>query len=1648
MKPLEDIAVTGLACLFPGAPDLGTFWQNILAKVDAISDPPPEAWDPSLYFDAEADENDRVYCKKGGYLGPLALFDPLDHGIVPRAVEGGEPDQWLALHVARAALRDAGYEDLAAYRERAALILGKGTYANRGTMSIIQHTMLVDTVLGILKAVQPALDDEALRRIRADLKRRLPRFDAETAPALVSNVTVGRIANRLDVMGPSYTVDAACASSLVAVDIAVKGLRQGEYDVALVGGLQAATPHAVLGLFCQLKALSPTGRIRPFARDADGTLLSEGLGMALLKRRSQAERDGDRIYAVVKGTGVASDGRAVGVLAPRVEGEELALRRAYDQAGVAPGSVELVEAHGTGTPVGDAVEVEALRRVFGEPAGRPRCAIGSVKSMIGHTMPAAGMAGFIKSALALHHRVLPPTINVSEPSPRLVADRSPFYVNTETRPWIHGDATAPRRAGVNAFGFGGINAHVVLEERDAADLGETHEHRWDSEVCLVAGESRAEVLALARQVRDGLARQPDVPLADVARAVNMPPRAAARTLGIVAETTADLSRKLERAIARLDDPSCRRIKESSGIYFFDAPLGGAGTLAFLFPGEGSQYPYMLGDLCRHFPAVRACFDRVDGLFARHARGYLLSDVVYPAPELPGGGAGADRGLTQMDIAVEAVLTANHALYTLLRTLGVEPDAVLGHSTGEHSALQVAGVYDTDEEQRTIDMNELYLGAIDGGRIPPPVDLLAIGAGRPRVDALCAAFAGVAALAMDNCPHQVVLAVDQARSAAVQARCRAEGLLYERLPFDRPYHTPLFDAFAGDMRRFFRRWVTRPPAVPLYSCTTMGRYPADLDDMRRIAVEHWVRPVEFRRTVENMYADGIRLFLEVGARGNLTAFVGDTLGQRDHAAIPVNVARRSGITQLHHAIAQLAGHGVRPDLSALYARRRLGDFDWTAADRPRAAKRPLGRVQIPTGAPEMRLSAESVAAIRRTFTAALEPAVTTVGTGAPDPTRRNTGPEPPVAAAELAAAAAAPRRAPSRRAPVAPAPAPEAVGTATAVSAFFGTMDEFLSLQQHVMQSVLMVPERSPLSGAGPGTLAASGTPAARWPLLGAIVSVDPGAALVARSTIDLDTHPFLRDHTLGRDVSRTDAGLTGMPIVPFTALVETMAEAASALVPGRVVVGLSDVRVARWLAVGDGPLVLEIRAERADEGGEPGDAAVRVRVIDTAARELGPAAEGMVRLRGAYPEPPLAEPFDLSDAVPGQWAPGRLYETAMFHGPAFRGVRSVDAVGAAGATASLEVLDRQGLLGESGADARLVTDFVLLDQPGQVVGFWAAQRFDRGFFVLPHRLRALHLYAPPLPAGERLTCVARIAAQGEHEISSTLDVVRSDGRLCARFVGWDDRRFDLPAAVPALLVRPDTVMLSEPWPVPGAGEAAVRRVTLDAFPRGWFDAFGGLWRRVLAALVLGRRERAIWRELTLPEARRLQWLLGRIAAKDAVRDYLRRTRGLDVRSADVEILPDASGRPVVDGCFEGPPPIVSISHVDGTAIAIAGDGAQPGIGIDLERASRMTRPMEEIAFSPGERALLGAFDGAAAGSWPVRVWCAKEAVVKAMGGTAGPLSRSLVVARIERDRGTVLLRYVPPEGAAVECPVATAQEGDWIVATYVGQSPGFVEGAQ
>ncbi|NUQ01683.1 MAG: polyketide synthase, partial [Armatimonadetes bacterium] len=455
------IAVIGMSALLPGASDVEQYWENILNGVDSVTEVPTERWDPAVYFDPDSQRKggDRTYSKWGGFLAPI-IFDPLAYGIPPRSLRTIEPVHLLALEAVGQALADAGYAERPFNRERTAVVFGAG-----GGSSDLSNAFGFRGMMSHFVSQRPDLPpaDELLERL-GDV---LPEWCEDTFPGVLINVIAGRVANRFNFGGANFTVDAACASSLAAVDAAVKELRLGHCDVAVVGGADTTQDIFSYLLFANSHVLSPRGRCRPFDEGADGIAISEGVAAVVLKRVEDAERDGDRIYAIIRGIAASSDGRALGLTAPNYEGQRRAVEQAYLRAEVSPQTVELVEAHGTGTAVGDRTEVEALASVYAAAgAATGQVAIGSVKSNIGHTKCAAGLASLVKTARALHDRVLPPTLQIERVNRKAGFGSNPFYPNTEARPWLHALANEPRRAAVSAFGFGGTNFHCVLEEYD------------------------------------------------------------------------------------------------------------------------------------------------------------------------------------------------------------------------------------------------------------------------------------------------------------------------------------------------------------------------------------------------------------------------------------------------------------------------------------------------------------------------------------------------------------------------------------------------------------------------------------------------------------------------------------------------------------------------------------------------------------------------------------------------------------------------------------------------------------------------------------------------------------------------------------------------------------------------------------------------------------------------------------------------------------------------------------------------------------------------------------------------------------------------------------------------------------------------------
>jgi acyl transferase domain-containing protein/phosphopantetheinyl transferase (holo-ACP synthase) len=1547
-----DIAIVGVSGCYAGAADVRTFWQNIVDKVDAVG--PADAEWTGPYLDPDSSENDRIYTNQGGFLRDLAEFNPAEFGIMPSSVDGGEPDHYLALKLARDALTDAGYSRGGYDPERAGVILGRGTYVNRGYSTVMQHGMVVDQTLEALRAARPDIGEEELATVRKALKAQLPAFNAEMAPGVVPNVTTGMIANRLDLMGPNYIIDAACASSLIAVELAARELHSGRCDVLLAGGVQAHTPPQLFMIFCQINALS-RGKIRPFSSAAGGTLLGEGAGMLVLKRLADAEADGDRIYAVIKGLGTASDGRAKGLLAPRFEGEVLALKRAYEASGVDPKSVGLIEAHGTGIPLGDQTEIASLGEIFGARSGHaPRIALGSVKSMISHCIPAAGSAALIKSALALHHKVLPPTL-CDEVHPDLGLEATPFYVNNETRPWVHGLST-PRRAGVNAFGFGGINAHAVLEEyRPSAKQGQVavpapaQWHGVSPELLLFAAADSDALIAQIDAVVTRLQGEPQPVLGGLARTLAAQAEAAvvehgadAHRLALTATDNDDAIKQLGKARERLSEGKAS-FRTRGGLCAGSGAM--PGKLAFVFPGEGAQYAGMLGDLAVAYPQVREWLDFLDRTFG-DSRGYRPSDAILPPPTGLSSQQREALGklLYDMDLASESVFAASQALHGLLRQVGVTPAVMLGHSTGENSALVASNTVRAGDMEALAgishELNGIYRDLEAAGSIHSG-SLLTVGALEAEARSKALGDLGERLiLAMDNCPNQAVYFGAPEDVAAAHEQLSAAGGICSELPFGRAYHTSWFEPVETAFRAFYQKLDMGSGEVPLYSCSTAAPFPETPDAIRDTACGQWSRRVRFVETVERLYADGVRVFVEVGPSANLSAFVGDILkGREDVAAIATNSRRQPDCKQLHGALAQLWALGCPMQPSGLFAHRDLPEETIAL---PKVDKKP--RLFLKLSIPAVQLKPEMLPAL---------PAA---------------APAPPATIAE----GASPVEAPAAEAAVpssAPAPAPEDPRSAW-VRSHFDLMQQFLATQQRVLAAAG--------GDAAPAPTAPDAAAADGFPLLGEVVERDADR-LVMRRVFDLDSDGFLRDHCLGEPPSPADPSLLPIPVMPFTFSMEILAEAAAELAgAGERFISMEAARGHRWLALEDGTLPLRIVVEREEVGSVYGrvfldrpDSAVPGGIL---------VFEGRVRFAAAPDVAPAPMTWQGSAEKAAVANPeGALYAHGMFHGPRLQGVKRLLRWAPEAIEAELEVLPTADYFAHTQAP-RFCFDAALLDAAGQLAGYWLSENYGWRHNCFPFRVGAFHVYAPAPVAGTRIICRAAIGMTGEQSLSAQFDLILPDGELYARAEAWEDRTFAIPQRLFDYRMAPTTGFLSEPAPMPAPDGWVMRQV--PAFEDDFLDGGGGIWKQMLAHLALGRDERASFYALPAKGSRRTEWLLGRIAAKESARLWISEHYGIELASADIAVGTDELGAPRLScpPLGERPAPTISIAHSQGHAAACA---APPGIapGIDYQRAERvriddvagggLSRTDLQAAGRDDEHAILA-------------LWTAKEAAAKAL----------------------------------------------------------------
>jgi len=908
----SDIAIIGMAAVFPGAASVARFWSNTLRGVDAITEVPPDRWDWRLYYDPDPKAPDKIVSKWGGFL-PDVAFDPLRYGMPPSSLPSIEPAQLIALEVVRTALADAGYTDRPFPREQTAVVLGMGGGAAQLAMGFAFRSYLP-----MLDQVVPGGGKQAI----ASCAGLLPEWTEDSFPGFLLNVTAGRISNRLNLGGPSYTVDAACGSSLAAAALAVRELESGGADMVILGGVDTVQNPFTYLAFSKTQAFSPRGRCRPFDTGADGIVISEGVAALVLKRLDDAERDGDRIYAVIKGVGASSDGRARGLTAPVVEGQTRALERAYARAGVSPATVGYVEAHGTGTALGDVVEIEALGHLFRKAgASRRGCVVGSVKSLIGHTKCAAGLAGLINASLSLYHEVLPPTIGIETPNPKLNLHDGPFRLCSQPQPWLHPHPDRPRRAGVSAFGFGGTNFHAVLEayDRNLIARPESTVRDWPVELLVWQAE---EPGGLVEQL-DDLARALDCgarpSLGDLSHSLIRARRAGMSgsgvnrnaTLAIVAGSHEDLRDKLLLARTAIAGGSTST-DDPRGIVFEAKPAWAEAPLAFVFPGQGAQSPGMLRELAVVFPEVREAFEEFDRVHAA-ASGHTFGPLVFPPPAYDEAAREDDRrALMETDVAQPAVGAACVGMLRLLRNLGCEPDLVGGHSYGELVALHAAGVLSVPAlAELSSSRGRLMREAGQG----VPGAMAALLAGPDEIERLIRDAPGVQ-VANWNGPKQTVIA---GPSTAVQAAidlAATRGIHGRALPVSCAFHTPLVAAARDRLEELAARLLRHSPDRPVYSNLDAAPHPTDPRAIAARLGDHLASPVRFAGMIEAMYRDGARVFVEVGPGSILAPLVDTILEGRPHLAVACDATGSSGLRALLRAVARLVAAGLPLELERI------------------------------------------------------------------------------------------------------------------------------------------------------------------------------------------------------------------------------------------------------------------------------------------------------------------------------------------------------------------------------------------------------------------------------------------------------------------------------------------------------------------------------------------------------------------------------------------------------------------------------------------------------------------------------------------------------------------------------------------------------------
>ncbi len=1549
----HDIAIVGMGCVFPSASGLDQYWSNNVNGVDAIREIPPGRLNGALNQLLVDDPVRYMTCSRGGFIPESYRFDPLKLGVLPKNVHDGDPDQFLALAVIADALTDAGIASDSPLRERCDLIIGRGGYPTNKMCEGYFHVDLFPHLMAFLAKKFPDWTKSQLAQLAEEMSAAMPpNGGADSSATGMPNLVAGRAANRLNLRGTSYLVDAACASSLVALDQAVARLRMRKSEVGVVCGIHLFQTPTFWYVFQQIGALSPSNQIRPFHRHADGLLAGEGAGAVVLKRAADAIAHGDRIYAWIKGIGTASDGREVSLMSPAMSGQLQSLRNAYSDAGVHPDSISYLEGHGTATPVGDAVELSTIQSFYGtRTSGLPQRAMGSVKSMIGHTMPAAGMASLIRVALALSNKVLPPSLHCEEPHQDL--EHLPFYLNGEARAWTHPSRQGPRRAGINAFGFGGINAHTILEEVvESASIPIRPRPFVDqviraSELLVFAGSSRQHLCEQMANLAEKLSLE---------QAVGCLARLAAETcsqvdqqpyrLALVCDHVRHAQELLAVCRERLEAEEHPSFRDIEAVSYRCVDVNHQPTVAAVFPGTAfpglsGNYSQHLMALCLHYPELRKQMDVWElrnehpqdlfptslilappTTFSPEVRESLNQRLASPTVSTEATGSSSAGTPTLANLSLGGITVGNWLSWKLIEFLGIPVSMFMGQSQGELAALCAAGAMDIDEL-----MPGLWDALTEQGDLRSDSRSAFVLATEDRLAEVLAELPGTT-ISIHVAPNAQAVGGPAEEIDGLVQRCRELGIAATKLPFP-AVHTPHQSYVAHELKAIWERpYRFSTPRKPTYSAITESLFPVAPAEVRQTAMSNLDHAVRYWQTLKRMYDDGANVFVQVGNGGMASTFR-NVLPGDDAVLESLDVDDRDPLTQLHRLCATLFVSGVRFDLPALHRYRQTFMATPVQPAIPeRTLLMPLRLDVYPFG----KELAEWACQHARD-TAGVPSVMTTQQMDPAESEARNHS--------ELA-------------------------------------FDETVS--------AMLVP--------------ASG----HLPLVGHVVAWTEGESIVTERVYDLDEDYFLHDHVF-INAQQHKPLESCLPLLPMAVMVEALAETASCLAPGLALIGVERMRALRWAAMRDSrqlPVRIEAKVAVVDESA--GVVTVRAEMFSNG--ESNSSAE--FRFGSVY-EQQLEMAFSERDES-DHWIFGveEIYrDRHSFNGPRLQCIAGLDRVGPTGGDAELVVLP-WGEWFRSIPNPQFLLDPVILDGIAQLLGLWVR---GQGRYALPTGFRKLELYRPTPSHGTRVrTRIESVTARNAAKVVTTdVEVQDGSGRVWMRIQGFSQWIFDW--TIRGIEAQRDPVNNYISHDLDLADElqdTVVTWVSQEEVPGGNFD-----W---MARLCLNSEEEAIFARLETPR-RRWQWLWGRLAAKDAVRKWLARFCDTVVlHPLDISILNDESGQPyAVMRDVSIIPPQLSISHTEDRAFAAAsnypiGVDIEP-LNRDIEEIiPHFTTAEEREMVGVGLAEVHEAGDATRHNDW-LSLWCAKEAVGKALGtGLAG---RPLDFEALDVDRRHILIHHHP-----------------------------------